>query len=294
MERWEGLEEAVAVADAGSFVGAATLLNVSTSHVSRVIARLEDRLGSMLFHRTTRRVGLTDTGRSFVEHARRLVQERDELLAYAGGDGEPQGELRVTCSIAMGERFIAPILADFADRHPRLAVEMDLTNRMTDIVGEGYDIGIRTGDVADKRLVGTKVAVRQMETVAAPAYLASRGRPQGVDDLGRHECLAGTSANWLFLENGKPRVFVPQGRWRSNSGTVVVSAALAGRGICQLPAFYVRQALAEGRLVRVLDHCRAAPEPIWMVYPQRRHLLPKVRRFAMELEARLQAALDAC
>lgn len=292
MSQWEGIEEAVAIADCGSFKGAAAMLHVSSSHVSRAVANLEDRLGSMLFHRTTRRVSLTDTGRGFVEHARRLIQERDELMALACGDGEPQGELRVTCSIAMGERFISPILSDFADRHPRLSITIDLTNRVTDIVGEGYDVGIRTGDVADHRLAATRIASRRLETVASPAYLGRHQPPRRVDDLSAHQCLVGTAPNWHFLEKGRPRVIEPSGRWRCNSGAAVVTAALAGRGICQLPEFYVRGHIATGDLMPVLESCRAEPETIWMVYPQRRHLLPKIRRVVQELEEKLQPALD--
>ncbi|HKT84707.1 MAG TPA: LysR family transcriptional regulator [Novosphingobium sp.] len=292
MDRWEGIEEAVAVADAGSFVGAAALLKVSTSHVSRAIARLEDKLGSSLFHRTTRKVSLTDTGRSFTEQCRRLIQERDEVMAFVSGDGEPQGELRLTCSIAMGERFISPLVRRFATRHPRLSIILDLDNRVVDIVSEGYDVGIRTGDVADRRLVGKKIAVRELATVASPQYLEKRGNPLSVDDLAGHDCIAGTTANWIFLEKGKPRIFVPQGRWRCNSGDVVVAAALEGWGICQLPEFYVRSYVAEGKLMPVLQNSRSEPEVVWMVYPQRRHLLPKVRLLAEELERSLQSSLD--
>ncbi|PEQ14606.1 LysR family transcriptional regulator [Novosphingobium sp. PC22D] len=293
MPPWEGLEEAVAIADAGSFVGAAALLDVSTSHVSRVVARLEDRVGVALFNRTTRRVSPTDAGRNFIEHARRLIQERDELLALTRGDDEPQGELRLTCSIVMGERFIAPIVGDYADRHPRLSVSIDLTNRVTDILAEGYDLAIRTGEGDDRRLVSREIARRRLATVASPAYLERAGAPHSVDDLARHECLVGTAGNWHFLEGGRPRVITPRGRWRCNSGAAVVGFALAGRGICQLPEFYVRRPIAEGLLLPVLEHCLAEPEKVWLVSPQRRHLLPKVRRLIREFEERLQPALDA-
>lgn len=292
MNAWEGFEEVVAVADAGSFVGAARRLSVSTSHVSRAIARLEDRLGFSLFYRTTRKVSLTDSGRGFADQCRRLIQERDELLWFAAGDGEPQGELRLTCSTTLGERFIAPIVGQFADKYSQLSVAMDLTNRVVDIVGEGFDIGIRTGDVADLRLVGRKIASRKLETVATPAYLEARGAPRSVDELRIHDCLVGTATTWHFVEKGTPRVFVPKGRWRCNSGEAVVSACLASRGICQLPAYYLKDALANGTLIPVLAECSSEPEPIWLVYPQRRHLLPKVSMLASVLELEVQCALD--
>lgn len=149
MAQWDGIDEAVAVVDSGSFAGAAARLGVSTSHVSRAVARLEDRLGAPLFHRTTRRVNLTDTGRTFTDQCRRLIQEREELLSIVAGSGEPQGEVRLTCSISLGERFIAPIVGEFVDQYPKVSVVMDFTNRLVDLVGEGYDIGIRTRHVAE-------------------------------------------------------------------------------------------------------------------------------------------------
>lgn len=293
MRDWEGLDEAVAIADAGSFVGAAALLDVSTSHVSRVLARLEDRVGVTLFNRTTRRVSPTDAGISFIDHARRLIHERDELLALTRGDDEPQGQLRITCSIAMGERFIAPIVGAFAEAHPRLSVVIDLTNRMTDIIAEGYDVAIRTGEISDQRLAARLLARRRLMTVATAAYLAQAGTPECVDDLPRHQCLCGTAQAWRFMESGRPRLFTPQGRWRCNNGTAVVDFALASRGICQLPAFYVNGHVRERRLAPVLAASEAPPESIWLVTPQRRQFLPKVRRLADRLEAELQAALDA-
>lgn len=290
---WEGLEQVVAIADAGSFKGAAQILNVSTSHVSKVIARLEARLQTQLFNRTTRRVALTDTGHSFVEHGRQIIRERDELFSSASGSGEPQGKLKITCSTSLGERFLAPILRDFMVRHPRLSITLELNNRLVDMIAEGYDLAIRTAKISDPRLTGRQIALRQIATVASPGYLSAKGRPGSVSALRDHECLIGTSATWSFVESGEQRVFVPQGRWRCNSGRAIVEAAIAGLGICQLPEFYVRQAVDDGLLLPVLDHIRPAPEPIWLVYPQRRHLLSGVTKLADLLEAELQIAIDA-
>ena len=290
---WEGLEEVVAIADAGSFVGGAHLLAVSTSHISRVIARLEARLDTQIFTRTTRQVRLTDTGHAFVEQCRRIIQERDELLAQVNGSGEPQGDLRITCSIALGERFVAPIVRRFAAEHHRLTVTLDLTNRLVDLVGEGYDVGIRTGQVSDNRLVGKQIAGRSIEVCASPAYLAKAGIPRHIDDLKEHECLVGTSSTWHFLERGIPRFFRPTGRFRCNSGGAIADAAIAGMGICQLPTFYVRKYIEAEQMLPLLDRFRGEPEAIWAAYPQRRGLLPKVRNIVDALEAELQRALDA-
>lgn len=291
MHNWQGLEEVVAIADAGTFTGGAALLGVSTSYISKAVAQLEHRLDIQLLTRTTRQVRLTDTGRAFVDQCRRIIQERDELLSQVHGSGEPQGFVRLTCSIAMGEQFVAPIARAFAENNPRISISLDLTNRVVDIVGEGYDIGIRTGTVVDARLVGRQIAVRAMAVCAAPSYLEQRGTPLSPADLETHECLVGTSGTWHFIQKGVPRIFTPDGRWRCNSGAAVVEAAIAGMGICQLPEFYVRKHVNEGRLAAVLTEYSAEPEPVWAVYPQRRHLMPKVRNLVDLLEGQLQDAL---
>lgn len=292
MERWEGLEEVVAIADSGSFTGGAGLLGVSTSYISKAVARLESRLGAQLLNRTTRKVGLTDTGRAFVDQCRRIIQERDELLSQVQGASEPQGFVRLTCSIAMGEKFIAPISRRFAESNPRISIALDLTNRVVDLVGEGYDIGIRTGDIVDARLTGRQIATRSTELCAAPGYLERKGVPTSIDELQAHECIVGTSGIWHFIQRGVSRHFTPAGRWRCNNGAAVLDATIAGMGICQLPEFYVRQHVKEGRLVPLLEKCKPEPEPVWAVYPQRRHLMPKVRTFVDLLEEQLPIALS--
>jgi len=288
MSNWEGIEEFVAVANSGSFVGAARVLGLSTSHISRAIMRLENRLQTQVLIRTTRKVALTDTGRILAEQFRRLIMDRQEAFAAVSDSGEPQGELRLTCSTGIGERFVAPIVRRFALTYPRLTVSIDLTNRVVDIISEGYDLAVRTGHLPDSSLVGTRIASRRLILCAAPAYLAAEGVPQSLEDLARHQCLTGTSGLWHF-SNG---TFRPRGNWRCNSGLVLAEAAMAGMGLCQLPEFYVLKAIAEGRLVPVLEALRPDEEPIWAVYPQRRYLLPKVRKLVEVLRAELGPALE--
>ena len=290
--RWDGFDEVVAVADTGTFVGAAKRLGTSTSHVSRAVARLEQSLGAQFFHRTTRAVSLTDTGRTLVDQFRRLIAERDETIAMLDLQGEPQGQLRITCPTALGERFIAPIVRGYVQQYPKLAVDLDLTNRVVDLVPEGFDLAIRTGTLPDSRLIRTQVATRGIVTCAAPDYLTRRGVPKSVDDLEQHECLLATADVWRFRVDGEPRTLRPRGRWRCNNGEAVVEATLAGMGLCQLPAFYVNRAITEGRLTEVLQAHRPDDDPIWAVYPQRRHLLPKVQRLIDLLRLDLPVALS--
>lgn len=291
MSAWDGIDEVVAVAETGSFVAAARRLNVSVSHVSRAVARREKSLQAQLFARTTRSVKLTDTGRLLVEQFQRLIAERDEAFAMIEPNGEPQGHLRVTCSISLGERFVAAIIRAYAQQYPRLMIELDLTNRVVDLISEGYDLGIRTGSLLDTRLLRTQISSRQVHLCAAPIYLDRRGTPTSIDDLPDHDCIVGSSRTWLFAEGSNLRTYRPHPRWQCNSGSAVAAAALVGMGLCHLPSFYVREAIAARTLVPLLEPYRPPDEAIWAVYPQRRHLLPKVRKLVDELAAALSYTL---
>ncbi|MBT2186031.1 LysR family transcriptional regulator [Sphingobium nicotianae] len=275
--QWDGIDEAVAVADAGSFVGASKRLSVSTSHVSRAIADLEYRLNVQLFVRTTRAVRPTNTGLRLLEQFRRLVGERDEVMSMVRTDGEPQGMLRVTCSATLGERYVAPILQEFVKRYPKVSIDLDLSNRVVDLVAEGFDLAIRTGALGDSRLARVQIGTRRLRTCADPEYLATYGIPQTIDDLANHRCLQASADTWHFRVNGAIERYRPRASWRCNNGAAVADAAIAGLGICQLPEFYFLAALETGQLQPVLDEFRDDEEPVWAVYPQQRHILPKVR-----------------
>ncbi len=291
MRDWDGIEEFVAVATTGSFQRAAAMLRLSTSHVSRAVQRLEARIGLPLLLRTTRKVSLTETGRHLIDPFRRLIHDRDEALAAASGPATPSGELRVTCSVGIGERFIAPVVRSFALEFPQLEITLDLSNRLVDLVAEGYDLAIRTGNLSDSSLVGTRIGSRRLLCCASPAYLAERGNPDILADLAGHDCLVGTAQAWHFFIDGTDVVYQPRPRWRCNSGSAVAGAAIAGLGICQLPAFYVEAAIARGELATILEPIRRKDEPIWAVHPQRRHVPAKVRLLTERLRQELSRLL---
>ena len=291
MERWDGIEEFVAVAQAGSFTAAATAIGVSRTHMSRAIAGLEDRLGTRLLHRTTRAVVLSPTGRTFLNHCARLVRERDEAVALIRDQGEPRGDLRITCCVALGERFIAPLARQFALQHRQLTVHLDLTNRVLDLAAEGYDLGIRTGGAPTPNLMATEIGFRQSRTCASPAYLSRRGRPKRIADLDGHDCLISTAPQWHFSGRADEIAYRPRPAWSCNDGYAVRDAALDGMGICQLPNFYVNDALQSGRLELVLEEFAPPESPIWAVYPDKRHLSPKVQRFISVLKDNLSEAM---
>jgi DNA-binding transcriptional LysR family regulator len=290
---WDGIEEFVAVATCMGFKPAAQMLNVSTSHVSRAVTRLENAIGAPLLYRTTRKVSLTDTGRTVLSHCQELIESRDELYAVVGGTNEPQGEIKITCPTSLGERYISPIVREFSQDHPKVDITLDLSNRLVDLIAEGIDLAIRTGMLEDSRLVSSRVASRQFLVCASPAYLQTHGTPERLDDLKAHNCLIGSSSTWRFRQGGQHETLRPRGNWRSNSGASVLDGLLSGKGIGQLPLFYVAPYLEDGRLVELFRDYRPEPEPIWAVYPQARHLQPKVHLLVDRIRAQLQPAFEA-
>jgi len=290
MSRWDGLDEFVAVAECGSFSRAAERLRLSSSHVSRQVALLEERLQARLLYRTTRRVSLTEAGQTFLARCQRLVEERDEAFLTIGDlHSAPTGLLRMTAAVAYGERFIVPLVNDFMAQHPALKVEIELTNRTLDMVHEGFDLAIRLGRLNESSLVATRLAPRAMYLCAAPAYLERYGRPHTLSELAGHNCLVGTGDTWLFRQDEREVQFRPSGNWRCNSGQAVLDAALRGFGLCQLPDYYVLDPLRRGELVSLLEANQPPGAAVWAVYPQRRYSLPKVRLLLDALKLGLAA-----
>jgi DNA-binding transcriptional LysR family regulator len=283
--RWDGLDEFVAVAENGSFQAAAENLRVSSSHVSRQVARLEERLQTRLLYRTTRRVSLTEAGRIFLTRCQHLIDEREQAFSALGEmHRAPTGLLRMTAAVAYGERFIVPLVNDYLSQHPQLKLELELTNRNVDIVQEGFDLAIRLGRLSDSRLVATRLAPRAMHLCAAPAYLARYGRPHTLSELSGHNCLLGTGDVWQFQNDGRPYTVRPNSNWRCNSGQAVLDAALRGFGLCQLPDYYVLEPLRRGELISLLAANQPPDTAVWAVYPERRLLSPKVSHFIQLLK----------
>lgn len=277
--RWEGIDEFVAVAESGQFTAAAERLGVSSSHISRQVARLEERLQTRLLYRSTRRVTLSEAGQTFLHHCQRLQDGREEALRAMGDlASEPKGLLRTTCAVAYGERFIVPLITRFMALYPQLRVDVELTNRPLDLLHEGMDLAIRLGRLQDSRLVATRLAPRRMYVCASPSYLARYGRPHSLSELARHNCLIGSSDLWILQQNGRESSQRVQGNWRCNSGQAVLDAALHGMGLCQLPDYYVLEHLHSGALVSLLEAHQPPNTAVWALYPQQRHLSPKVRR----------------
>lgn len=277
--RWEGIDEFVAVAESGQFTAAAERMGVSSSHISRQIARLEERLQTRLLYRSTRRVTLSEAGQTFLHHCQRLQDGREEALRAMGDlASEPKGLLRMTCAVAYGERFIVPLVTRFMALYPQLRIEVELSNSTLDLLHEGMDLAIRLGRLQDSRLVASRLAPRRMYVCASPAYLARYGRPHSLSELARHNCLVGGSDIWVLQQDGRELSQRVQGNWRCNSGQAVLDATLQGMGLGQLPDYYVLEHLRSGALVSLLEAHQPPNTAVWALYPQQRHLSPKVRR----------------
>lgn len=291
MVDWEGINEFVAVSETGSFTAAAHRLGLSIAHVSRRIKARESRMNTRLLHRTTRKVTLTEEGQMFYQHCRQIL----DALASAENtladlQASPSGILRITAPVSFGEKYIAPLINDFALQHPRLTLDLRLNNRRLDLMDEGLDLAIRLGPLEDSRLIARQLAERTPIVCAAPSYLAHFGQPHTLGELSHHNCLLGTLDYWRFREGEKSRTIRVHGSLRCNNGPSLLDAARKGLGLVQLPDYYVRDDIAERRLIPVLEAYTPEREGIWALYPPTRRLSPKVRLLVHHLEEQLPRA----
>lgn len=267
-----------AVVEAGSFAGAAQRLGTSSGQASKLVSRLESELGVRLLHRTTRSLAPTEAGQAYYDRLRTLLDEFDALDAEVRDQGrEPRGTVRVTAPLTLGTLRLAGILTDFAKAHPQIDLHVNLSDRLVNLVDEGFDLAIRVGRPGDSSLVARKLAEAQIVTVASPDYLAARGRPQRPEDLPAHECILDTNLRdphrWSYVGGPVPI----SGRLTFSNASVCLLAAEAGLGVAYLPDFVAAESLRTGRVVQLLEGDGAAPLGIFAMTPSGRHLPTKVR-----------------
>jgi DNA-binding transcriptional LysR family regulator len=284
-ERLKGIEAFVCTADAGSFTAAGTRLNLTNSAVSKSVARLETRLGSRLFDRTTRRLTLTDAGAAFYETCVRVLGElADAEAVLAAHRSEIVGRLKVDVPVAFGRMRVLPLLLDFAERHPNLRPNITFTDRKVDIVEEGIDVAIRIGasdswaDSLGHRHLGNERVI----FCAAPAYLERRAPPLSADDLARFDCILygradGSTINWRFAADaGRITERSMEARIILGSAEAQVGAVKTGFGIAQLATWLIKEELGRGELVEILPDLATAGLPLHLVWSRSRQLSPKV------------------
>ncbi len=284
----------VAVVDAGSFTRAAERLNISRPVVSKYVSRLEDQLGVRLLNRTTRRLSLTEAGRLFHARCRRGLDDIADAHAEVSRLQEhPRGVLRINVPMSFGILHIAPALPAFMQQYPDITVEMDLNDRKLDVVDEGFDVSVRIGELPDSSLIARRLAPCRHVIVAAPAYLEVRGMPRKPEELRDHDILSyslqQSAQNWHFLDPAGRSIQVPaDARLQVNNSLALREALLGGLGIARTPTFLVGDDLRQGRLTRLLGDHQSLEVSVFVVYPQRRHLSPKVRAFVEFLAERIQ------
>jgi DNA-binding transcriptional LysR family regulator len=285
LDRLTGLEVFAKVASNGSLSAAARAMGLSQTMVTKHIAALEARLGVKLFHRTTRKLSITEAGRSYLEASERILAEIDAADAGVAADRvEPRGVLRLNVPVAFGTRQIAPLLPEFTARYPRVAIELGLNDRLVDLAEEGWDLAIRIGNLSSSSLIARRLAPCRVVVCAAPSYLQACGKPTTVANLTEHNCLGYTLSQtsvdrWVFGERGEINVRV-SGNLRANNGEALRAAAIAGQGVIYQPTFIVADDLRAGTLVALtLDQPPIELGGIYAVYLHDRQPPAKVRAF---------------
>jgi len=293
MESLTDIAVFVQVVDSGSFTAAAERLELSKSVVSKYVTRLEDQLGARLLNRTTRRLSLTEVGRVFYERSRRGLEDiEDAKQAVSLLQGEPRGTLRINVPMSFGILHVAPALPEFQRRYPELNVDMNLDDRKVDVIEEGFDVSVRISDLPDSSLIAKNIAPCKHAIVATPAYLAKHGTPHLPDDLRNHKIISyryqESALEWHFkTPDQKPLSVTVSGSVTMNNSLAIREAVLENIGIARTPTFVVGKDIKEGRLVPLLTKYECLQVQIYVVYPQRKHLSPKVRAFVDFLADRI-------
>jgi DNA-binding transcriptional LysR family regulator len=286
MSRLQDLEVFVQVVNSGNFAKAAAALEINPSAISRRISQLEEQLGVRLLNRTTRSLSLTDVGDRYFKRCLSILADLEEADREAKQHSEaPQGLLYVSCSTLFAHRHLLARLPEFLAQYPRLKIQLVLTDDVVDVVGEGIDVAIRIGELADSSLITRRLVSDRRIICAAPAYLDRYGTPTTPDDLAAHNCLTlnaykTTLNQWRFRDPVGLREISVGGNFTVNSGVALYESVLAGLGIARVTEFLADRALRSGQLIRILSEYEGENEVgIYAIFPSNRYLLPKVQCF---------------
>lgn len=292
MDKLRAMQTFVTIVEAGSLTAAARATGSSLPAVVRLLAGLEEELGSRLLTRTTRRIALTESGRRYLERCREvlaLVHEAEAELRAEQTD--PRGLLRVTAPVLFGTRHVAPGITAFIQRHPEVSVDVLLLDRVVNLVEEGVDVGVRIGNLDDSSLIARPVAAMRRLTVAAPSYLARHGKPSHPRDLARHDCICfarARASTWTYQLDTRPRAVPVKGKLAINQVLAAVQACAAGVGVGNFFAYQVAPELASGALRVVLEPFEPPAFPVHVVYPEARLLPGRTRAFVDFIRAHLE------
>ena len=274
MSQFEDMRLFVSVLDCKSFTAAAESLGLSKQFVSRRVTGLEARLGVRLINRSTRKLSATPLGLTYYERAQRIlddVVEAEQLVSLQSAS--PRGLIRLSAPMSFGTLHLSPLLPGFLQRYPEVNIELDLSDRTVDLLGDGYDMAVRIGMLEDSTLVARQIAPVETVTCCSPDYLSRRGAPQVPDEVRAHDCLLyghSKAVDWTYSVDGKIERVAVRGRLRVNNGELVRDAAIAGLGLARLPTFIVGAALEAGLLIPVLQAYQLPSAKVFAVYPQHR------------------------
>lgn len=290
MDQFKEIEAFVTVAQLGSFVKAADKLGLSKAMVSRQVSELEARLGVRLMQRTTRRLSLSEAGSEYLQRCVPILAELEEANAAVSATAvQAQGLLKVTAPLTFGIRHLAPLWGEFLRVHPRVALEVNLNDRVVDLIEEGYDLAVRIGQLGPSSLIARRIASARLLLCASPRYLQRAAPIRALADLAQHDVISysylATGEQWRFSGPGGAHSITVHPRLRSNSGDTCRAAALADQGLIFQPDFLVGDDLRAGRLVPVLPQYEGPTLDISVVYPSRHHLSHKVRAMVEFLAA---------
>ena len=284
MSRFEDMQIYIETVERGSFSKAAEKLGLSKQYVSHRIAALEERLGIRLLNRTTRKLAPTQLGEEYFSRARQLLFDLDDAdRAVSSHAATPKGRLRLAAPMSFGLQHLPDLISRFLTRCPEAEIDLDLNDRIVDLLSEGYDMALRIGVLPDSSLIARRIAPLRQYTVASPDYLARHGAPATPHDLKQHACLPyghSRPVEWQYRIDGQRKNIAVDGRLRANNGDLLCHAALAGLGVTQLPGFIVAQALQDGRLCALLAEFEPEAGAVHVVYPCHRQPNTVVRAFS--------------
>jgi DNA-binding transcriptional LysR family regulator len=289
MDRLASMRAFVKVVEAGSFVRGADQLGISTTSASRLVAELEEHLGTRLLQRTTRRLHLTDAGQRYFERATQLFSDLEEAEEEVGSaTTTPRGRLRISVGQTFGVRQLSSVFPRFQEKFPEVELEVSATDRRIDLIEEGFDLAVRMSLEIPPTYVARRLCTIRVVVCASPAYLARHGTPRVPQDLSGHNCLTiprgGFEDRWVFEGDEGPATVQVRGNYRSDSGDLLRAAALAGQGLVYVPTFIVGEELARGELVPLLREWKTPSIEARVVYPTRRFVSAKVRAFTEFLQ----------
>jgi DNA-binding transcriptional LysR family regulator len=296
MDRLEAMSVIVAVSDMGSFSAASRRLNMPVATVSRKVAELEALLNGELFQRSSRRMTLTDAGRSYVDACKRIMEQVDDAERQLSGEyRSPKGGLAVTTPWGLGHTHLLPLAVEFLEAFPEIDLRLLLTDRVVDTHEEAIDLAVRIGILPESSMIATRIGSIRIVVCASPTYLAARGRPETPDQLPDHHCIAinsiASSNNWIFRQ-GKREIVIPiPSRLCVNTSEAAVIASVAGAGLTRVMSYKMDAARRAGTLELVLEGFEVEPLPVHIVYSPRKPVPLKLRAFLDWMAPRLKARL---